>query len=47
MTLEQAIQVLTAATANLQATREQHGQILAALQVIKDLTKTADAKPKE
>ncbi len=47
MTIEQAIHVLTAATASLSATRDQHAQILAALQVVKDLAKSSDAKPKE
>jgi hypothetical protein len=43
MTLEQALKVLIAATANLQATREQHAQITAALNVIGELLK----KPQE
>lgn len=37
MTIEQAIQILTLATANLQATREQHGQIVQALQLLQTL----------
>ncbi len=37
MTIEQAIQILTAATANLQATREQHSQIVQAIQLLQTL----------
>lgn len=37
MTIEQAIQILTVATANLQATREQHSQIVQAIQLLQTL----------
>lgn len=37
MTPEQAFQILVAATANLNGTRDQHAQIVTALQVLKEL----------
>lgn len=48
MTTEQALQILTIATANLPATRQQHQEIIQALQVLKtlceDLTKKSHEK---
>ncbi len=41
MTPEQALQILTMATGNLQATREQHSQIVQAIEVIKALINKA------
>jgi len=43
MTPEMALQVLTLATANLQATRQQHQEIASALQVVQGLIQTSKA----
>ena len=43
MTPEQAIAILTQSTAMLGATREQHLQIMKALQVLSDLVKGAQS----
>ena len=37
MTPEQALQILTVATASLSATRDQHAQIIQALNTLKEL----------
>jgi len=44
MTPEQALQILNAATANLNGTREAHGQIIEALETIKKLIPTDAVK---
>ncbi len=47
MTPEVAIQILTVSTANLQATRQQHQEIAAALQVIQQLANQVEMLTKK
>lgn len=42
MTPEQALQILVSSTANLNGTRDQHAQIITALQVLKELISPAE-----